>query len=71
MSFWDLFATKMSDEDFLKLCKTGSAEDIKDAINAGADVNTKDTRNITALMYAARYNNDPEVITVLAKAGAD
>ncbi|MDD2684339.1 MAG: ankyrin repeat domain-containing protein, partial [Candidatus Cloacimonetes bacterium] len=35
------------------------------------DVNARDNEGITALMYAAWYNDDPEVVKVLIAAGAD
>jgi ankyrin repeat protein len=34
-------------------------------------VNAKDKHGMTALMYAAHYNQHAEVITTLLKAGAD
>ncbi|MDR1740446.1 MAG: ankyrin repeat domain-containing protein [Synergistaceae bacterium] len=57
-------------EAFLKLCVTGTSEDVRAAIAAGADVNAKDKDGVTALIYAAEGNN-PEVLTVLIEAGAD
>ena len=57
-------------ETFLELCGNGTAESVEIAINKGADVNAKDADNLTALMYAARYNNSSVVITKLMEAGA-
>jgi hypothetical protein len=43
---------------------------IKELIDAGADVNKKDEKGITALIYAARYDH-PETVELLLKNGAD
>jgi ankyrin repeat protein len=41
-------------------------------LKAGADVKAQDKNNgLTALMYAAETNQNPEVITTLLKSGAD
>ncbi len=48
----------------------GSPEDIQAAINKGAKVNATRSEG-TPLILAAAYNKNPEVITVLIKAGAD
>ena len=56
---------------FFCLCKSGSAEQVRDAFNAELDINAKDSDGRTALMWAAQYNTDPEVIKVLLDAGAD
>ena len=64
---------KISDSVFIKMCKSGRARDIQYAIRSkGADINVKvkdesddeidDDKYITLLMYAAKYNSDPEVI---------
>lgn len=57
-------------DDFFKLCASGSAEQVKAAIAAGADVNAKDKDGKTPLMAAATACNDPQVISLLAQAGA-
>ena len=64
-------AAAVSTEYFLGLCYSGTAQQVEEAIQAGADVNAKDQKGVTALMNAARWNSDLEVITVLAEAGAD
>ena len=56
--------------EFYSLCMSGSLQQIKDAIKNGANVNAKDNRNQTPLMWAARYNRDPEVVKALIEAGA-
>jgi ankyrin repeat protein len=62
----------MNADDFLKLCAAGGTEDVKRAISAGADVNARDEKGSTPLMYAAFSNKEPEgVIKVLLSAGAD
>jgi len=56
MSNSDLFS---SDPEIISAC-----------IKSGAEVNARDNRGDSPLMYATRYNN-PEVCAVLIKAGAD
>ena len=57
---------------FLELVETGTPQQIQAAIDRGEDVNARDKLlGWTALMYAARFNKNPEVITTLLKAGAD
>ena len=40
-------------------------------IEAGADVNARDNDGRTALMWVARYNENPEILRILIEAGAD
>lgn len=61
----------MSDDEFLELCISGTARQVEEAINNGANVNAVDEYGETALMSAARSNRNPEVISVLLKNGAD
>jgi len=63
----------MSDEDFIRLCRQGSAEEVRAAIQGGANANARDDSFlvITALTEAAWHNSDPEVITALIEGGAD
>jgi len=52
--------------------ETGTPQQIQAAIDQGEDVNAQDKLlGWTALMYAARFNKNPEVITTLLKANAD
>ena len=51
--------------------KVATVEDVKREIANGADVNAKSDGGWTALMLAARNNENPEVIKILLKAGAD
>jgi len=60
-----LFAQSLFD-----LVKTGTPEQVQAAIKAGANVNDRDMFGRTLLMYAAEYNENPAVITVLMNAGA-
>ncbi|MDK2897772.1 MAG: uncharacterized protein PWP04_1892 [Candidatus Atribacteria bacterium] len=61
----------ISDDDFLQLCKTGKAEAVRQAIEAGANVNALDIHLRTPLMMAARFNPEVAVITALVEAGAE
>jgi TPR repeat protein len=53
------------------MCKNATAGKIEDAISSGANVNARDGKGWTPLMYAARYNSRPEAATALLAAGAD
>ena len=58
--------------DFFELVKAGTPKQIQAAIDQGSgDINARDTHGNTPLMWAARDTYNPEVITVLLKAGAD
>jgi ankyrin repeat protein len=57
--------------DFFSLVKIGSPQDVQAAIDEGADVNAMSDYGMTALGLAAQYNQNPEVFTVLIRAGAD
>ena len=61
---------KLSDDEFLALCRDGTAEEIREAINAGANILAEDEDSNTPLMIAAS-NNTPEVVAELLDAGAD
>jgi ankyrin repeat protein len=78
--FWALLACTLlaspataavSDEDFLALCEKGSAQQIMDAIQDGANVNARDRRGKTPLMRAAWDASNAEAAAALIKAGAD
>ncbi len=58
------------DKAFLDLCKSGTAVEIRDAINAGANVNAKDNDGVTPLMRAA-IENSSVVVKMLLNAGAN
>jgi ankyrin repeat protein len=57
----------MSNRSFVKLCESGSLAEIQAAIKAGADANAKDENEATALMWAAGFSANPEVISLLLK----
>jgi ankyrin repeat protein len=61
----------MSDEEFMNLCTSGTAQEVETAIKNGTDVNTRHDSGWTPLMWAASKNTDPEVISVLLQNGAD
>ena len=54
------------------LCMNPAAipEAIEALLNAGANIEAKDHQGSTPVMWAARWNKNPEVIEVLLKAGA-
>ncbi len=53
---------------FFDLVTTGTAPEVQDAINKGADVHAQDMYGATPLMRAAAYNQNPAVVTTLLKA---
>jgi ankyrin repeat protein len=59
------------DLEFIEFCKTGSLEQIYDAIKKGANVNARIENERTPLMMAAWKRTDPKMIRALIKLGAD
>lgn len=60
-----------NDKLFLNICRNSPASEVSKAITNGADIHAKNKNNMTALMMAAMYNKDPEVINVLVNGGAN
>jgi ankyrin repeat protein len=60
----------MSTEDFIDVCQTGTPQQIEAALKDGADVNTKNNKGETPLMFAASSGN-PDLVPLLLSAGAD
>jgi ankyrin repeat protein len=67
------FAAAMSDADFVELCRSGTPGQIQAALKAGANANARSSNYDawTPLTRAASENENPEVISILVKAGAD
>ena len=63
--------TQISAADFFEICKSGSPEDVRSAIERGGDVYARNETGLTPLMHAAWDNENPEVLRLLLKAGAD
>lgn len=59
------------DKLFLEMCKNAPVEEIISALEKGADINARNKNKMTALMVAAMYNHNPDVIDALVKHGAD
>ena len=51
--------------------KTATLEDVKKELKNGANVNAASDEDTTALMHAALFNQNPEVIKTLIDEGAD
>jgi hypothetical protein len=68
------YAAAMSDKEFIKLCRSGTAAQVEEAIRNGANVNASvgigTTLGYTPLMEAAQYST-PDVVATLIKAGAE
>lgn len=60
----------MSDNDFIKLCKSGNEQEVEKAIMNGANVNASGNDGRTALMWATYYGH-VQTAEVLLKHGAD
>jgi len=56
---------------FFELMKTGTPQGIQTSLDQGGNLHARDGQGRTPLMYAAEYNQNPVVITLLLKAGAD
>lgn len=60
----------LTDKEFLELCKSGSCEEIREAITDVFDINIIDDEGNTALMLAC-LSNSPEVVNILLEHEAD
>lgn len=60
----------MSDNDFIKLCRSGNAQEVEEAIMNGANVNASGNDGRTALMWATYYGH-VQTAEVLLQHGAD
>jgi ankyrin repeat protein len=58
------------ENDFFRICSKGTLEDVRKALIIGVNIHARDGQGMTALMYAARDNADPEVMKVLLRAAA-
>ena len=65
--------TQDEDDDLLdyKWWKTATFEAVKEKITQGADINARDKHGNTALMLAACYNDNLQIIKLLLDEGAD
>ncbi|GHV34663.1 hypothetical protein FACS1894187_05720 [Synergistales bacterium] len=61
----------MNSSDFFDLCAVGTTDEIKLAIDSGADINAEDNRQRTPLMSAIANNANTEVPILLIASGAD
>ena len=55
--------------DFLKICRSGTEDDIAEAVSAGVNVNVTNKSSATALMFAAQ-SNTAQAVEILIHAGA-
>ena len=60
-----------TDEAFIEKVKTGTPGEVQEAIRAGAEVNARTVIGWTPLMWAAVFNQNPKVISLLIAAGAE
>ncbi|MCR5346350.1 MAG: ankyrin repeat domain-containing protein [Fretibacterium sp.] len=59
----------VSDAEFLELCASGAAQEIAEALDAGANLFARDSDGMTGLMYAVEKNPNPMIIPILLEAG--
>lgn len=59
------------DAQLILAAKSGSSNEIRRLLKAGATVNTRNEDGLTVLMVAAATNTNSEVVTALLKAGAE
>lgn len=55
--------------DFLRICRSGSEDEIAEAVSAGVNVNVTNKSSATALMFAAQ-SNTAQAVEILIHAGA-
>ena len=55
--------------DFLRICRSGTEDEIAEAVSAGVNVNVTNKSSATALMFAAQ-NNTAQAVEILVHAGA-
>ena len=61
----------ISDSEFIEICRTGSLDEINEALMTGVNVDARSSnRDDTAIMVAAANNPNPKVISALIQAGA-
>ncbi|MCR5347791.1 MAG: ankyrin repeat domain-containing protein [Fretibacterium sp.] len=60
-----------SDRKFVNLCKKGSVQEIRAALQEGANPNARTSDGRTALIEAVTENPNAEAVSILLKAGAD
>jgi ankyrin repeat protein len=62
----------MSGDDFIELCKSGTPYEVAAAIEGGADVNARDYKGRTPLMWTVYFSSeDHDIIPLILKGGAD
>ena len=67
----NVFAQSTPNNALFEAAKSGTVEDVKAALNAGASVKAKDKSGYTALFLAVSQNSNPDVIKALLDAGSD
>lgn len=61
----------MSDKEFMKLCRSGTAAEVEEAIMNGANVNAKENGFYKTSLMEATYYGKADIAEVLLKHGAD
>ena len=67
---WLQKAGATSGSSFWQIVERGTLSEVEAAIAKGADVNARDENTWTVLMWAVMHHREPDVITVLLKAGS-
>ena len=66
-----LIGVALGQAGWFEVMREGSVEDVRAALDAGADLHAREDYGRTALMFAARWNENPEVAALLLDAGVD
>lgn len=67
ISFWN---SKMPNRALIREVKAGNEHAVKELLNSGASINTRDSSGYTPLMYAIRYQHI-KLVNLLLYSGAD
>ncbi len=64
-------ASALAQKSLVAVAMFGTPQDVQAALEKGADVSERGFHGMTPLIAAAAFNQNPEVILLLLKAGAD
>ncbi|MCR4817423.1 MAG: ankyrin repeat domain-containing protein [Fretibacterium sp.] len=66
---FSLSGEAVTDAEFLELCASGTAQEIAEALDAGANLYARDSEGMTGLMYAVEKNPNPMIVPILLEEG--
>lgn len=71
LGFCFLTAAQVFGQSLFDIVLTGTVNEVQQAIENGAEINARTIIDRTALMIAAEYQDNPEIISALVQAGAE